>query len=231
LPVAQRLLSSQEVSVPILPDTTIPIMAQAVLLSMDNDTTTAIQASVASTPPEALVLGGMATYYYSEYVESSSSMPSSPAPPPLARRPPAPATTPTIAALLEEMTCSINDFDILSQRLQDDRWSFLLSRICAYEFVSMLAHVNMDADQPRVAELLARYYSSSCRFTCEYAREAAKNATDWNCSTTVQRLLPYCVDIEINYNRIREVLSEWDQTILRSDFEQAVARKSRRGRS
>jgi hypothetical protein len=146
-------------------------MAQAVLLSMDNDTTTAIQASVASTPPEALVLGGMATYYYSEYVESSSSMPSSPAPPPLARRPPAPATTPTIAALLEEMTCSINDFDILSQRLQDDRWSFLLSRICAYEFVSMLAHVNMDADQPRVAELLARYISSSCRFTCEYMHE------------------------------------------------------------
>jgi hypothetical protein len=74
---------------------TIP-MAEAVLIPTED----AIQAPMASAPPEAMVLGGNA--FYSE-VESSMEIPT------LAR----PSSGPAIDGLLEEMVFSINDFEII----------------------------------------------------------------------------------------------------------------------
>jgi hypothetical protein len=183
--------------------------ASAVTIPTDDK---AVYASVASAPLEALVLGGTATF---SEVESSFA-PSAPL---------AWSTRPSLAALLEEMIFSIDDFAIISTKLQDAAWASLLANLSPGDFGSVLAHVNMDIDQPRVAELLARHMGS--KFRCEHCKVAAQNAAEWNKSTTIQRLLPFCVDITANNDVILGVLSEWERTVTRSAFELEISRRQR----
>jgi hypothetical protein len=183
--------------------------ASAVTIPTDNE---AVYASMASAPLEALVLGGTANF---SQVESSFA-PSAPL---------APSTRPSLAALLQEMIFSINDFEIVSTKLQDASWASLLANLSPGDFGSVLAHVNMDIDQPRVAELLARRMGS--KFRCEHCKAAAQNAAEWNKTTTVQRLLPFCVDFTANNGIILEVISEWDRMVTRNAFELEISRRPR----
>lgn len=123
------------------------------------------------------------------------------------------------------MIFSINDFEIISTKLQDATWASLLANLSPGDFESVLAHVNMDIDQPRVAELLARQMGS--RFSCEHCKVAAQNSAEWNKTTTIQRLLPFCVDITANNVVILGVLSEWERTVTRNAFELEISRRQR----
>jgi hypothetical protein len=96
----------------------------------------------------------------------------------------------------------------------------MLALIWPDGYGNILAHVNLDIDQPRVAAVLANHLGP--RFTCQFVKAAAQNAAEWNRATTVQRLIPYCVDITTNQHIVLDVLSDWEQTILRHDFERAL---------
>jgi hypothetical protein len=181
-------------------------MAEAVLIPTED----AIQAPMASAPSEGMVLGGVA--FYSE-VESSMETPTL-APP---------SSAPAIHGLLEEMTFSINDFEIICGKLRDENWANLLSLITPDEFGSIIAHVNLEMDQPRVAVVLAN--TIGYRFTCEYGRAAVNNVADWNRPTTALKILPYCVDIVTNHGIIREVLTDWEQTVTYREFELCIRRR------
>lgn len=115
--------------------------------------------------------------------------------------------------------------EIISNKLRDQNWASLLSLISPDEYGSIIAHVNLDMDQPRVAEVLANNMS---RFTCEHVRAAAKNAADWGRATMVQRVLPYCVDVVDNHGMLQEGLTLWEQTITNGDFERAICERDRR---
>jgi hypothetical protein len=209
-PPRARAQPMPQASIPALFDTYEDIpFASAVIIPTDDE---AVRAPMASAPLEALVLGGTAAF---SEVESSFA-PSAPL---------APSTRPSLAALLEEMIFSINDFEIMSTKLQDATWASLLANLSPDDFGSVLAHVNMDIDQPRVAELLARQMGS--KFRCEHCKVAAQNAAEWNKTTTIQRLLPFCVDITANSDAILGVLSEWERTVTKHAFELEISRRQR----
>jgi hypothetical protein len=204
--------SMPQASTPALFDTSYQDIPFASAVIIPTDDQAAVRAPMASAPLEALVLGGTAAF---SEVESSFA-PSAPL---------APSTRPSLAALLEEMIFSINDFEIISTKLQDPTWAWasLLANLSPDDFGSVLAHVNMDIDQPRVAELLARHMGS--KFRCEHCKVAAQNAAEWNKTTTIQRLLPFCVDITANSDAILGVLSEWERTVTKHAFELEISRR------
>ena len=114
---------------------------------------------------------------------------------------------------------SVEDYDIISTKLQDPGWAALFSRISAPDFGSIISHVNVDHDQPRVAALLAPAVNGG-NFTSEYCAAAVKSTALWNRLTLLERLVPYCVDLRENNRLIRSELSEWDQIIAsRSMFD------------
>ena len=194
-------------SMPRLPDTDAPPPMATAIIVEDEST---FQAPLATAPTEAFVLGGPPIYTDVQ----SSVLPSAPLAPP---------STPTLEALLEEMRYSISDYQIILQKLEDPQWMQLLSQVSPEDFGSILAHVNMDSDQPRVAETLAQCIGT--RFSCAHCRAAAQSGSDWNTSAIVQSLLPYCVDIVHNHQVLRSGLSDWDQTVCARDIDIAISRR------
>ena len=214
LPVAALYQSyvPTELSVRDLMDAEIPI-AEAVLIPTDD----AVQAPIASAPPEALVLGGVATYTTNDESDNTPMVAASLAPP-------LPSFSgPSIDSLLQEMAFSINDFEIICRKLRDSQWRDRLASITPDEFGSILAHVNLDSDQPRVAAVLANAVNS---FTCTHAKVGILNSAEWNRSTTVQKILPFCVDIVSNHGIVLEALTQWEVEVTRSAFEEAMASRS-----
>jgi len=129
----------------------------------------------------------------------------------------------SVSGLLRTMVSSINDFDIIEERLRDPEWVQLFRSMSADEFGSVVAHVNIDFDQTRVATLLAPHVNGGDCFTCRYAAAAVRNASEWNRSNMTQRLVPLCVDIAVDHGLIRRELSEWDQIVTNREFEDAIA--------
>jgi len=185
---------------------------------LDSDDDDAVLAPVKLAPRPSLLLRGHSMHFDEDGIVF-------PAPPPPAKEdlpvnPLAPSSADaSLSALLEEMTMSIDDYDALSQRLEKED-DALLSNITVKQFESIVAHVKLDADRPRVASLLAQHIGA--KFTCEYAEVAAKS-TDWNRASIVKAILPNCVDIKTNHDIIRKSLTDWDLAVVRQDIEKAIA--------
>ena len=137
--------------------------------------------------------------------------------------------------LLHEMSRSVNDYDILVNKLEDPEWRQLFNNLTPAEYGMIVSRVSNQFDQPRVAALLAPFIKGERGgggrgedsayfglFTCTFAASAVRNATEWNRSTVAQHLLPLCVDLPMNYHLIRNELNEWDQVVTESDFQQAL---------
>ena len=83
--------------------------------------------------------------------------------------------------------------------------------------------VNVEFDQPRVAELLAPHINGGSNFNCQFAAAAVRSTSEWNRATMAQRLLPFCIDLSVNHHLIENELHEWDRVVTRRDFEAAIA--------
>ena len=114
--------------------------------------------------------------------------------------------------LYEEMLVSIEDYDIIRCKLQDSGWLTLFENLRPAEFGNIIAHVNIEFDQPRVAALLALVVHPN--FTCQHCAAAVKSTAEWNRPSMVERLTPFCTDLAHNHHLIRAELSEWDQIIF-----------------
>lgn len=132
------------------------------------------------------------------------------------------AILPSFDNLLEEMLFSVDDFDIVCNKLEDPEWRPILFRISPDEFGSMLAHVNMDHDQPKVAAVVAAQLSMESNFTCQHVIHALRNAADWTRVSIMQRLLPFCSDLLESKELLKEELTPWELTVLAGDLEKAI---------
>ena len=177
-----------------------------------------VEAPVAIAPAEAIVLGGMATTYASTLASSTDLEDLIPIPPP---------EVPSLSVLLEEMTASVNDIDIISNKLQDAAWRTFISSMSPADFGAVIAHVNMDFDQPRLAALLAPHVNGGDCLTCVYCLSAIQSAAQWNRTAMVQKLLPLCVDIRANFEMLQQELSPWEQTVTARDFQVALDHSDR----
>ena len=177
--------------------------ATAVVVPMD-----ATQASMVTAPPKIIRLGADAILV--ERYEDIEPIP----PPP----PPTEATrVPSFATLLEEMIHSENDVANLTRHLEDDEWKYVLSRLSSEEFGLVIAHVQNNFDQPKVAELLAPLLT----VTCEYIAAALRHT--WNRPVMLERLLPFCVDFATHERVLLAELSVWEQTVAQPSLD--VARR------
>ena len=236
-------VADQDDSVRIPSDTISSIpMADAIVIPIDSDS---IRAPVATAPAEAMVIGGLAPVYYEgeDYnyddqqqspaataagIDASDTLPFADASLLSSQQQPAFAPSgsgtsqqrrqqPSLEVLLEEMMYSINDYDIILRKIQDSTWRELLQELSPEDLGGILAHVNRDTDQPRVADLLATQVLRN-RFTCDFGKAVILNTAEWNRPTMVKRILPLCVDVEINYGQIQDVLSEWEKAVTQEDF-------------
>jgi len=95
-----------------------------------------VQAPVTTAPAEAIVLGGTATTYDDSNLMASSMSADLadliPVPPP---------QVPSLSVLLEEMTVSVNDIDIISSKLQSDDWRPVISGLSPADYGAVVAHV------------------------------------------------------------------------------------------
>lgn len=195
------------ISISSLPDAETPV-AEALFFAEEEGETA--QSSMVVAPPEAMVLGGSAILLVQDSetllrdTESTEST----------------TASPSLARLLEEMMASVDDYDIITDKLQDPEWSSLLAAITPDEFGTILAHVNVDFDQPEVASLLAHSLNNrGGNFTCDYCVAAIHNSAECSRLTTVQQLLPLCTNIQTCHAQITSELTEWENVILTQDFE------------
>jgi len=132
------------------------------------------------------------------------------------------AKLPCYENLVREMLASLDDLNIIMTRSEDPEWRMIFCSLTAEQFGNLIAYVNLDFDQPKVAVWLASHLcteASSSSFTCEYVAAAVSNTADWNRITMVQRLLPFCSDLQEKKSLITQVLTPWELTVLVDDFE------------
>lgn len=134
------------------------------------------------------------------------------------------AVLPSFENLLQEMLFSVDDFDIVCSKLEDPEWRPIFFRMSPDEFGSMLAHVNMDHDQPKVAAIVAAQISMESSFTCQHVIHALRNA-DWTRASIMQRLLPFCCDLLESKELLKQELTPWELTVLAGDLEKAICNR------
>jgi hypothetical protein len=216
-----------EISIPVQYDG-IPIVS-AIALPADT-----FHAPMAIADPTVIVLGGNAIVQDSfNSLEDLSDLEPLPAPQRPTDRvsdleplpaPQRPTDRVSLDRLLFEMAQSIDDYGILECHLEDSEWRQLFARLTPDEFGNVILRVSDEFDVPRVAALLAPYLNGGNNFTCLYAAAAVQSSCEWNRSCVVQRLLPMCVDVTTEYERIRDELNAWDRTVTENDFQAAIDR-------
>jgi hypothetical protein len=174
------------------------------------------QSPMVVAPAEAMVLGGSAILLVQDSERLLQDIESSE----LLAYTESITASPSLTRLLEEMAASVDDYDIITKKLQDPEWSSLLAAITPDEFGTILAHVNVDFDQPDVAKLLGRCVNNGGgNFTCDYCVSAIHNSAECSRPSTVQQLLPLCTNIKICHAQITSELTEWEKVILEQEFE------------
>jgi hypothetical protein len=193
---------------------TIPIVSAVAIPVVSGDT---FESPRVYAPQEVIVLGGDAIIV-DEQGDLSDLIPVAPPR----------SSPPSLENLMLEMVFSVNDYDIISARLRDPEWVPVFQAMSPQDLGMIIAHVNVDFDQPKVATLLAQNINGGRYFTCHYAAEAVKNTAEWNRSTMATRLIPMCVDISTHHALIRSELNEWERTVTARDFQDAFDRANGR---
>jgi len=130
----------------------------------------------------------------------------------------------SLTGLLQAMRDCVNGHDLIERRLCNPEWVEFFGELSVAEYGTVVAQVSGDFDQTRVAALLAPFVNGGGdNFTCRYAAEAVRNASEWNRSNMAQRLVPLCCDIADHHQLVRSQLNEWEQLVASRDFEDAIA--------
>eukprot|EP00978_Attheya_sp_CCMP212_P002831 scaffold5824_cov54-Attheya_sp.AAC.1 len=97
--------------------------------------------------------------------------------------------TPTFENLLQEMVSSVQDYDIISRKLADSAWMPIFSSLTPSQYGTIILHVNVAFDQPKVAVLVATSFDKESHpFTCEFLVQAVRNTEEWNRTVMVVTL-------------------------------------------
>jgi hypothetical protein len=136
----------------------------------------------------------------------------------------------SIPSLLLRMETSVNVYNYLSSLLLEPAWVRLFCDMTAANYASLVETTTPVSNQPRVAALLADYVNGGDALTCAYAAAAVAATAAWYRATTVQKLLPLCVDLPTQHDLLRRELSEWEQTVTHVSFERALSNARRKSR-
>jgi hypothetical protein len=168
---------------------------------------------LASAAPNNMLLGRSA--YYAGLYDSTMIMSSMMGAPNPSLLPTAKAFgSPSVSLLLDEMSGSVNDFDIIASKIKDIEWAIILASLTPEEFGDIIGHINLEFSQPRVGAFLARHVAEG--FTFAHCVAAVQNTSESFRPNMVRALLPYCVDlVQEHQQTIRgEELSEYEQLIV-----------------
>ena len=130
--------------------------------------------------------------------------------------PPAPLHEPgTMAALKELMDRAFDDLTMLAELLGQPEspaaWRPLLESLSPADFGTIVGEVNLEFDQPKVAELLAKQLRGGV--TAAHIIEANRKAAENQPPSIIAKLAPLCVDLHYNVDAIEAGLSQWDRIL------------------
>lgn len=111
-------------------------------------------------------------------------------------------------------------------KLEDPEWRPVFYQLTPEEFGLMVSYVNLDHDQPKVSAVVAAQIYLEATFTCQHVISALQNAADWTRTSLVQQLLPFCSDLLGNHHLLTQTLTQWELTVLASDFETALSNRT-----
>jgi Arrestin (or S-antigen), N-terminal domain len=168
--------------------------------------------------PSVIVLGGDAVLPHWKPTRHAATS--------LARLTPmaSPELTDTISvpALLSLMRSSLNDYDLIQEKICEPAWIDLFHQISADEYASIVGHVHA-FDQTRVAVLLAPFVNRSEQgFTCAYAAAAIRLAAEDHRAHMAQTLIPLCTDVSDHHDLIMSELNGWEQVVTEGILVQAL---------
>ena len=130
--------------------------------------------------------------------------------------PPAPLHEPgTMAALKELMDRAFDDLTMLAELLGQPEsapaWRPLLESLSPADFGTIVGQVNLEFDQPKVAELLAKQLRGGV--TAAHIIEANRKAAENQPPSIIAKLAPLCVDLHDNVDAIEAGLNQWDKVL------------------
>ena len=129
---------------------------------------------------------------------------------------PAPLDEPgTMAALKALMDRAFDDLTMLAELLGQPEsaaaWRPLLESLSPADFGTIVGQVNLEFDQPKVAELLAKQLRGGV--TAAHIIEANRKAAENQPPSIIAKLAPLCVDLHYNVDAIEAGLNQWDKVL------------------
>lgn len=129
------------------------------------------------------------------------------------------SSDPSFGLLLDQMTASVNDLDIINDKVNDDEWSAVFLSLTPVEFGSIMKTIDLDHYQSKVAGIVAEKIDP---FTCNYVIAAIRTCSEWNRVNVIKKLLPLCSDLEENKGSIIQELTDWERFSTEKDFNMAA---------
>ena len=90
-------------------------------------------------------------------------------------------------------------------------WRPLLESLSPADFGTIVGQVNLEFDQPKVAELLAKQLRGGV--TAAHIIEANRKAAENQPPSIIAKLAPLCVDLHDNVDAIEAGLNQWDKVL------------------
>ncbi|KAL7576621.1 hypothetical protein ACA910_005559 [Epithemia clementina (nom. ined.)] len=134
---------------------------------------------------------------------------------------------PSLELLLKEMAHSLADWDIVQSKARDSAWDSIFASLEPAQLGQILKQVELDFDQPKIAECVARQKAelSGGQFTCAFVVAAVQSTKEWNRATVVEKLLPFCSDLAQNQQLILQQLTDWEKLVTERAFTNALQQK------
>ena len=92
-------------------------------------------------------------------------------------------------------------------------WGPLFQHMCPEDFGKVVGDVNLEFDQPKVAELLGRRLAGGV--TAAHVIAANSRAARNQAPAIIKKLAPMCVDFKDHVGAIESRLSDWDRIVAK----------------
>ena len=129
------------------------------------------------------------------------------------------STTYDYPSLLKEIQSSFSIRTKLQDLLKDNEWKAVIVELMPNQFLEILDKVSLEFDISDVIEILAGVVKN---FNCAYAAIILRKVPDWLRILTVQKMIPFCVDLKTNKSVLVNELSDWERISTERDFENAI---------
>eukprot|EP00797_Seminavis_robusta_P034171 Sro80_g043080.2 (291) ;mRNA; f:56275-57147 len=189
-------------------DSEVPL-AQVVLMPNDTDS---FRAPLVTAPLTAMRLGGDVVVLENYSSDADSQVGDSDAE--------ESSTDVSWEGLRRELHRSLEDYTLLVQKASDPQWIPFLASLTPQQYATVILLTDIEPDQIKVAELLARHiktHNHNTVFTCEHVIAGFESVARWARTNTLERTLPYCdpQDVVRNGDSIRNLLTDFELRVTR----------------